>query len=141
MFWGRLKRERRQIRRTRTVFPVGRFSRISVEIFAQATESQPEFTGSAMGFLHDLSPEGIGLFVEKKLEIGETIDLVLPAPQRLELRGRVAWCREVPSYRVLKKKRLPYRIGVQFQFASSENRQALELICADLAVKRNLRDK
>jgi len=131
IFWGIPKKDRRQKKRSRTLFPTGRFARMSIEI-----RRGQDLSAAAMGFLHDLSPEGIGLFVEKKLEINDSIELVLPVPDRLCLRGRIAWCKEVPSFRILKLKRLPYRIGVQFQFTSADDRQALELICANLAVRR-----
>ncbi len=45
--------------------------------------------------LNDFSPEGIYVFSEKPLHIGQALSLTLQDPKRLYFIGRVVWCKNL----------------------------------------------
>lgn len=68
-------------------------------------------------FLHDLTPDGVGLFLTEPVGFGEDVFLVLEYPKHLFVRAQVVWCNLYRrSSRVISVENYQYRAGVKFQF-------------------------
>jgi hypothetical protein len=85
-------------------------------------------------FLHDISPKGVGIFVESKVEVGAKVDLIIEAPKHLFLKAEVTWCGEsnlTPNV-ISQGGQFPYRVGLTFVFQSPEEEAELKKYCEQI---------
>lgn len=116
---GRLRRlwfrsERRRAPRYRVDFQI-RYRRLEGESLVQART-------------RDLSQTGVGLVLEEYLESGSLIDIefFLPSsPEPVEVTGKVAWSREVPSDPKVPLSKRFFFAGVQFHRLDPEKEALL----------------
>lgn len=89
-------------------------------------EHDPAQVITSRVLLNDLTPKGVGLFAVSPLLPGSQVLLTIDQPKQMFVKGRVVWCMEFDlNSHVLSEQKFRYRVGIQFQFASEEERQAL----------------
>lgn len=105
--------------RERGVVPPEGFVRINVQVQIAGTE---DITNGRI-FLHDLTVDGVGIFLPHALPKGSEIFFVIEHPRHLFLRGRVAWCNLFQlNTRVITAENFQYRAGIKFDFDTHEDR-------------------
>ncbi|MEW6058145.1 MAG: PilZ domain-containing protein [Bdellovibrionota bacterium] len=105
------------------------FQRVSAEILVESTKAVLE----GRVFLNDLSPNGVGCFVNTSIDKGEKISLVIEQPKHLYLKGEVMWCTPYTTEtKILRQEQFQYRIGIKFHFDSPEEAQAVHAYCQEL---------
>lgn len=73
--------------------------------------------------LIDISETGVGVFTEKLLSKGSTVELCVAEPKPIQVKAVVAW--SVPVASGILMRRYPFRSGLQFLFESEAQRAAL----------------
>jgi hypothetical protein len=87
----------------------------------------------AQVLLNDFSPEGMGLFTANKFNPDEQITISLESPKKIEIKARIAWSQEITVVgKILKAQACSYRAGVEFQFATPEEKEAVRAFCDEL---------
>jgi len=90
----------------------------------------PKDLVAARILLNDLKPEGLTMFTEKPLMVGDSIRITLLEPTHFYCKGRVVWCQELPSEgRILSPFSFTYRVGIQFEFDSELDSQRIKKYC------------
>lgn len=140
MFVG--KRIQRGERRnaSRSIIPHARFTRLAAEVQVRRTPDGLPLVVQGRVFLHDLSPSGIGLFVEARFSRNEKIEVAISGEHPLYLRGTVMWCN--PSHtssRVIREHQFAFRIGAKLYFDDPAERKLVESYCRELAIRRDPR--
>ncbi|MGZ3698844.1 MAG: hypothetical protein ACXWPM_09695 [Bdellovibrionota bacterium] len=83
--------------------------------------------------LNDLTPKGIFLFTTNQLPIGQALSLTMEDPKRFYVRGHVISCQTViMDRRVISEENYQYRVGIVFDFQSSEESDAVQAYCEEL---------
>lgn len=83
--------------------------------------------------LNDLSPTGVGLFLESKVEIGGLVTLVLEQPRHMFLKGEVLWCNLYTLHNsVISTDAFLYRAGVRFSFTTPKEAEEFKNYCDSL---------
>jgi hypothetical protein len=112
------------------------FNRISAEVRIEATKE----VFDCRVFLNDLGPTGVGCFVTDRFEKGEAVSITFEKPQRIYLRGVVAWCSPYTlSPKVITKEQFSWRIGIKFLFETPEEAAAVKKFCEDILVEASKR--
>ena len=105
-------------------------------VMAQLKISEADGTASlidARVVLNDLSVKGLGIFTMQPLLVGQSISLTLEYPKRIYIKGRVIWCQEIDSSsHVLSETSYQFRMGLQFVFATDEERIAVKSFCDEV---------
>jgi hypothetical protein len=78
---------------------------------------------SASMTLIDISESGVGLFTEKLLPKGTTVQLSVTEPRALHVSAVVAW--SVPVNSGIMQRKFPFRAGLQFLYESDVQRAAV----------------
>ena len=105
------------------------FHRVSAEILIDSTKE----VADSRVFLNDLSPTGVGCFVNVAIEKGEAVSIVIEQPKHLYVKGQVMWCAPYTmSTKVLSAEQFKYRVGIKFSFDSEDEKSALKKYCEEL---------
>ena len=92
----------------------------------------------ARALLNDFSPKGMGLFSSHRFSQGDEIVVTIENPEKIEVRGKIAWCQEYfAAGKVLKSQAFSYRAGVRFTFATADDEAAVRKFCMDLLNKHH----
>ena len=84
--------------------------------------------------LNDLSAKGVGLFLSKKIEIGQELQISINEPKPFQARGRVVWCHEHNlNSNIVTENPLKFRAGLLFVFANDEESKKMVEIWEELA--------
>ena len=104
-------------------------ARVRAEIQLESTKDIIE----GRVFLSDLHASGVGLFVEKKLDRGETLSIVIEQPKHLFLKASVTSCSLYSlDKKVISAENFNYRVQVKFIFESDEEKDEVRKYCAEL---------
>lgn len=71
----------------------------------------------------DISETGVGVFTEKLLSKGSTVEFSVSEPKPLQLKAVVAW--SIPVASGIMMRRYPFRSGLQFLFENDSQRAAV----------------
>jgi len=124
---GEARRER-----SRTEHPI-HLKRTQGEIRRSQSFDQGTDTIPCRVVLNDFSPEGINVFSDRPLAIGQSISLTIEDPKRLYFRGHVAWCKNISSHHtVISPVRYEYRVAIRFDFATPKEKHAMRVLYFDL---------
>jgi len=89
-------------------------------------------------FLTDLSPSGVGLFINEQIEKGTELSMVIEQPKHLYVKGEVVWCTPYTlDTKIISNDVFKFRIGVKFLFDFPEEQEALKKYCEELAEENN----
>ena len=128
--WKKPRKERRRAARR---MPHQRFQRVQVVL--KLGEGRRLVHGRI--FLNDLTPDGVGLFIEEPLVRGQSVSHVIEQPEHLYLKGQVAWCGLYTlTARVISVESFRYRVGIRLIFDSAEERAAVRAYCETLLTPR-----
>lgn len=101
-------------------------------------ESSDE-TAEARVFLNDLSPTGVGCFVNVAIQKGEKVAIVIEQPKHIYLRGEVIWCSPYTlDTKILTAERYDYRVGIKFLFDSPEEAEVVKQYVNDLYAAKGM---
>lgn len=93
------------------------FQRVSAEI---KVDSNGEINESRV-ILNDLTPLGVGCFINVPLDKGEMVSIVIEQPKHLFLKGQVEWCKPYTlDTKIISEENFRYRIGIKFVFDTPE---------------------
>jgi hypothetical protein len=83
--------------------------------------------------LNDLTNEGVGLYSQDALNVGQEILLTFEKPHFLEITAKVKWCQSynVNSH-IITAQPFSYRIGVEFIIKKEEESKAVQDFCDDM---------
>lgn len=108
------------------------FSRVSAEIQIESTKQVLD----SRVFLTDLTPSGVGCFVDKALDKGTVVAIVIEQPKHLFVKGEVIWCSPYTlETKIIATEQFRYRVGIKFLFDDAEDQEALKQYCEDLYTK------
>ena len=111
---------------SRTKIP---FQRVSAEIRIDSTQEVIE----GRVFLNDLSPEGVGCFINVALDKGEQVSLVIEQPKHIYIKGEIIWCSPYArDTKILTQSQFNFRAGIQFKFDDEEEKAAVRKYCEEL---------
>lgn len=106
--------------------------RVPAEVQVDATREVLE----SRVFLNDLSPTGVGLFINTPLDKGAEVSIVIEQPKHLFVKGEVAWCQPYTlNTRILSEEVYAYRMGIRFIFDSPEEAETLKRYCDELFIE------
>ena len=109
-------------------------SRVAVAMKRVPGEMRLHFSGKIIKvrvFLHDISSKGVGLFVETKVEVGATVDLVIEMEKSVFVKGKVVWCAESgATSNVISSENFKYRAGLDFYFENPETEKEFRDFCS-----------
>ena len=84
-------------------------------------------------FLHDITPGGVGLFCESRIDVDSKVELVIEVPKPLYLKARITWCCEAgTTSHVISAKNFAYRAGLEFIFDSKEAEEEFKRYCIEI---------
>lgn len=122
------KRERERQRR-----PI-HIRRIHAELRTVAGLGQPALVQEIRLLLNDLSPKGIGVAGNQKLDIGQAVAITIEQPKRFYVRGRIVWCREMEtSGKIISTNPFNFKMGIEFVYDSPEEEKAVAEFCDAVA--------
>jgi hypothetical protein len=105
------------------------FARVKAEIQLESSHKVAE----SRVFLTDMSPSGLGCFVNFQIDKGEKVSVVIEQPKHLFVKGEVIWCSPYTlDTKIISSEFFRFRIGVRFTFDTPEEEQALKQFCEDL---------
>jgi hypothetical protein len=131
--FGRIAKKGDRRKTKRDQIPYQRFQRHNAEVRIK----QGDVVCDGRVFLHDLTPDGVGLFVELAFERNQELELVVHGPRKLYLKGKVVWREDSHmTSRVIRARSYPYRIGVKLDFDNKEDREVVRLYCEELSIRR-----
>ena len=115
-----------------------RKDRVKIPMKRVPAELRVEHTNEvvrARVFLHDISPTGVGLFTEHRIEVGAKVDLVIEAPKHIFLKTTVAWSAEAgnTSHIITTGGTYPYRVGLDIHFESPEQEEEFKKYCSQIS--------
>ena len=133
MFFGTRWRKARHSAKRQNAgkeLPRGKFRRTLAQV--QIQETGEILAGRVL--LHDLTPDGVGLFVAGPLSRGDAVSIVINKPRHIFLRGKVVWC-TLFTYktRVLSAENYKYRVRIHFEFDSQDDRAEVAKYCESIA--------
>lgn len=134
MLYGSGVKKKVERRRRQRKFPYERFKRVGATIQLQDTSDLLE----ARVFLHDLTPDGVGLFIREELRRGDLVSLAIDIDdgKQLYIKGEIAWCQPwTLETRVLRCDSYPYRAGIKFRFDDIREKNAIIEYCGRIAVR------
>ena len=83
--------------------------------------------------LTDISPSGVGIFIENAVDIGSRVTLVLEQPKHLFLKGEIMWCSLFNLHpHVITAEHFKYRAGMHFTFDSPTAEREFQEFCATI---------
>jgi hypothetical protein len=96
----------------------------------------PQVIEGALSLI-DFTPEGMTLFIEAPLAVGEEVSITLEQPKQFYARGKVAACGNyLRNSKVLCESRRSYRVNIRFEFDSDAEREEVkryfDYICSDI---------
>jgi hypothetical protein len=84
-------------------------------------------------FLYDLTPEGVGCFINQAIDKGEKITLVVAHPKALYIKGEIVRCTLFrQSIKILSDDEYQFRLGIKFIYDSPEEKEAIQQFCNSL---------
>lgn len=105
------------------------FLRVRATIKVESTSETLE----SRVFLNDLSPTGIGCFVNTPIDIGQKVAVVLEKPKQIYLNGEIIWCAPYAhDSKVLSAERYNYRVGIKLIFDSPEQAEIVKQYIDDI---------
>jgi len=128
--WRRARHSGKRLANQKEALPRGRFRRTLAQI--QIQETGQIIAGRV--FLHDLSPEGVGVFLSGAVARGDNVSIVISKPRAIYLRGTVVWCALYANKtRVLSVDNFRYRARIHFLFDSQDDRAEVAKYCESIA--------
>lgn len=80
--------------------------------------------------LIDFAPEGLTLFIEAPIAVGEEVSVTLEQPKQFYARGKVVSCANyLRNSKVLCESRRSYRVSIRFEFESDVEREEIKRFC------------
>lgn len=127
------KKPNKQLRQAkRKIIP---FQRVHANIKIERTNE----TAESRVFLNDLSPTGVGCFVNVAIDKGELVAMVIEQPKHIYLRGEVIWCSPYTlDTKILTAERYDYRVGIKFIFDSPEEADIVKKYVEELYAAKGL---
>lgn len=105
-------------------------------VTAELTVTSSQIKTTTHILLNDLTPTGVGLFLDHYLEKGEVITLKIDHPQPLSVKGEIAWCNFYSlQTKILSDKAYRYRAGVKFVFDTEEEKKVVQKYYDDLQAR------
>lgn len=96
-------------------------TRLKIYVWNARSEGTPN---EGFGFLADISPSGVGIFLGEKLAAGTHVRLGFETADGMSFRGAVAWSmRYSLEQHFLGHSALSFRMGVRLLFGSEAERQ------------------
>lgn len=109
------------------------FFRLKANIQITSTKTVAE----ARVMLNDLSPAGVGCFVNTAIDKGEKVALVIENPKRIYLQGEVIWCSPYTlSTKILSTEQYKYRVGIKFNFETAEEQDIVKKFIEDVVTSK-----
>jgi hypothetical protein len=139
MFYGYISKKKRILSDVGLAMERRHFSRkrIPARLFQRVTaQIQVVQTGQVLNgrvFLHDLTANGVGIFLTEQIKPETEINLVIEQPRHLFFKARVKWCSlHQINMRVITAESFGWRAGLQFEFDLPADRELVERYCAEL---------
>src|SRR5262249_32184622 len=97
------------------------------------SDGKPELEARARVVLNDLTPKGIHMFCDQALVAGQEIAIVIPAPTKIYLHGRVKHCQEREVLTpVISDSAFNFRVSLQFEYADEREADAAAKYCKEI---------
>ncbi len=102
------------------------FKRVLGEIVLDPLNSSPD-TYPCQIVLNDFTPKGVYVYVPENLPIGTPIQIKINWSLNTALFGRIASCHNIAlNRRIISEQNFPYRIRIEFQFQTDEEKERFE---------------
>ncbi len=99
-----------------------RFATFRVKCWLSVAGTEESIPG--FGFASDISESGIGIYLDRKINIGTVVQIKLEEESALPFPGIVAWCQRFSlEQRFHGHDGLDHRLGIRFAFESEPDRQ------------------
>jgi hypothetical protein len=100
------------------------------ELILDQGVGRPKTIVQALVILNELTPTGVQLFSETPFYPGEEITLNIPSLRNFFVKARIVSCKERPSNPgILPTKSFRHRVGLEFDFQSESEAQAVRDYC------------
>jgi hypothetical protein len=108
-----------------------RFSTFRVKCWLWIEDSVEPIPG--FGFASDISEAGIGIFLDRKVNVGVAVRVAIDEENAPPFPGYVAWCQRFSlEQRFHGHEALDHRLGIRYAFASESERQRYLIFFSEL---------